>query len=127
MQDFGSTSQAHRPIADDATFEDADSAAQYHQLEDDEYRPPMQTGYVDRLIDPPMENWRLFALPPFDSEEDLARYLEVHNRLRWQRWLFTASHRCRHVYRFASAPLICVFIWLIAVAVIKRFQMDRRH
>jgi len=61
MQDLGASGGG--PPSFDA--EDREPMwAQYHQMEDGgEYRAPMRTGYVDRLIEPPQEHLQAVFAP----------------------------------------------------------------
>jgi len=62
MQSFSGAAHTDVPLDDDT---------EYHQMEDEEegYRRPMRTGYVDRLIDPIEPSF--VNIPQFYTDEDL--------------------------------------------------------
>jgi len=72
MQSFSASGHSDVPL------DGSDTEGQYHQMEDDEgYRPPMRTGYTDRLIDPPQAgNYAQMQWPPLLGGEEIDELLD---------------------------------------------------
>jgi len=64
----GGGGSGHASAGDFATVPLDESDNEYHPLEDDEYQRPMRTGYIDRLMDPPEERFRMADFGDFHRQ-----------------------------------------------------------